>query len=63
MKFTNPARCDGLILHHWRRAADEGKEYPFARFNKKLEMPSFNDIEYQNHLQVCFIFECSSEHL
>ena len=25
---------DGAVFHHWRRAADEGKEYPFARFNK-----------------------------
>ncbi|CAB4066156.1 DMAP1 [Lepeophtheirus salmonis] len=34
MKFVNPARNDGLILRHWRRAADEGKDYPFSRFNK-----------------------------
>ena len=32
--FTNPARTDGAMLCHWRRAADEAKEYPFARFNK-----------------------------
>ena len=31
MPFTNPARKDGLVLFHWRRAADEGKEYPFAK--------------------------------
>lgn len=34
MPFTNPARKDGAIFHHWRRVADEGKDYPFARFNK-----------------------------
>ena len=51
MPFTNPARKDRLVLHHWRRAADEGREYPFAKFNKKLEMPQFNDAEYNNHLQ------------
>lgn len=34
MPFTNPARRDGAIFHHWRRAAEEGKDYPFARFNK-----------------------------
>ena len=50
MPFTNPARRDNLILYHWRRQADEGKEYAFARFNKRLEMPTFSDIEYQNHL-------------
>ena len=52
MPFTNAARKDGLVLHHWRRAADEGKDYPFARFNKKLEIPSFSEAEYQNHLVV-----------
>jgi DNA methyltransferase 1-associated protein 1 len=50
MPFSNPARRDGLVLRHWRRAADEGKEYAFARFNKKLEMPLFSDAEYVNHL-------------
>ena len=51
MAFTNPARRDGLVLHHWRREADEGREYPFAKFNKRLEMPVFNDMEYQAHLR------------
>lgn len=34
VSFTNPARTDGAVLHHWRRTTDEAKEYPFARFNK-----------------------------
>lgn len=34
MPFTNPARKDGAVFHHWRRVADEGREYPFAKFNK-----------------------------
>lgn len=34
MPFANPARRDGAIFHHWRRLAEEGKDYPFARFNK-----------------------------
>ena len=38
--FTNPARTDGALLHHWRRAADEAKEYPFARFNKVSYHPA-----------------------
>ncbi|KAJ7329015.1 DNA methyltransferase 1-associated protein 1 [Desmophyllum pertusum] len=45
--FINPARSDGAMLHHWRRAADEAKEYPFARFNKKVNVPSYTDEEYQ----------------
>jgi len=52
MAFTNAARKDGLVLYHWRRAAGESKDYPFARFNKKLEIPSFSEAEYQNHLVV-----------
>nr|CAG4640897.1 EOG090X076S [Eulimnadia texana] len=51
MPFTNPARKDGAVFHHWRRAADEGKEYPFAKFNKSVNIVSYNDSEYQQHLQ------------
>ena len=40
MPFSNPARKDGLVLHHWRRVQDEGKDYPFARFNKCVEVCS-----------------------
>ncbi|VDN37470.1 unnamed protein product [Dibothriocephalus latus] len=34
--FTNSARSDGLVLHHWRRAGDDesDEDYYFARFNK-----------------------------
>lgn len=43
MPFTNPARRDGAIFHHWRRVAEEGKDYPFARFNKvRISVLSFN---------------------
>ncbi|KAK1340113.1 hypothetical protein QTO34_018677 [Cnephaeus nilssonii] len=28
MPFTNPARKDGAMFFHWRRAAEEGKDYP-----------------------------------
>ncbi|XP_065343283.1 DNA methyltransferase 1-associated protein 1 [Cloeon dipterum] len=52
MPFTNPARTDGAAFHHWRRAADEGKEYPFAQFNKKVPVPTYTDAEYQQHLNV-----------
>ncbi|XP_077981141.1 DNA methyltransferase 1-associated protein 1-like [Glandiceps talaboti] len=50
MPFTNPARKDGAIFYHWRRAADEGKDYPFARFNKTIQVPVYSDQEYQMHL-------------
>ncbi|BFZ19518.1 hypothetical protein BsWGS_22557 [Bradybaena similaris] len=50
MPFTNPARKDGAIFYHWGRLADEGKDYPFARFNKTVDVPTFSDLEYQQHL-------------
>jgi DNA methyltransferase 1-associated protein 1 len=50
MPFTNPARKDGAIFYHWRRAADEGQDYPFARFNKTVDVPAYSDLEYQQHL-------------
>ncbi|EFA07023.2 DNA methyltransferase 1-associated protein 1 isoform X1 [Tribolium castaneum] len=50
--FTNPARTDGAVFHHWRRPSDEPKEYPFAKFNKKVDICTYTDAEYQQHLRV-----------
>ncbi|ESO88245.1 hypothetical protein LOTGIDRAFT_179116 [Lottia gigantea] len=50
MPFTNPARKDGAIFYHYRRIADEGKDYPFSRFNKTVDVPTYSDLEYQQHL-------------
>ena len=36
MPFTNPARSDGAVFYHWRRSTEEGKDYPFSKFNKVL---------------------------
>lgn len=43
-------RKDGLVLHHWRRSTEEGKEYPFARFNKICEVATYTEVEYNRHL-------------
>nr|XP_023020626.1 DNA methyltransferase 1-associated protein 1 [Leptinotarsa decemlineata] len=51
MSFTNPARTDNATFHHWRRPSDEPKEYPFAKFNKKVDIVSYTDAEYQQHLK------------
>lgn len=48
--FTNPARTDGAVFHHWRRS-DNVKEYPFAKFNKQLLIPQYTLVEYNMHLQ------------
>ncbi len=36
-----------LGLCHWRREADESKPYPYAKFNKSLDIPSYSDEEYK----------------
>ena len=41
---------DDAVFHHWRRAADDGKEYPFAKFDKQVEVAGYSDVEYQQHL-------------
>lgn len=38
---------DGLVLSHWRRVADEGQSYPYAKFNKSVEIPSYSNEEYE----------------
>ncbi|XP_065834656.1 DNA methyltransferase 1-associated protein 1-like [Oscarella lobularis] len=50
MPFKNPARKDSAVLYHWRRVADEGKSYPFANFNKTVDVPTYSDEEYLKHL-------------
>jgi len=55
MAFSNSARSDGLKLCHWRRKADEGKEYPFAQFGK-----SRHDVVYsEEEFNVWFYLFCT----
>ncbi|XP_055380044.1 DNA methyltransferase 1-associated protein 1 [Condylostylus longicornis] len=49
--FTNPARTDGAVFHHWKRISDDTREYPFAKFNKQLQIPSYTVNEYNTHLR------------
>lgn len=49
--FTNPARSDGAVFHHWKRISDDAREYPFAKFNKQLVIPTYTVNEYNNHLR------------
>ncbi|KAI1288071.1 DNA methyltransferase 1-associated protein 1 [Halotydeus destructor] len=51
MPFVNPGRSDGFKLHHWRRIADENKEYPFAKFAVAVNIASYTESEYQQHLE------------
>lgn len=63
MPFTNPARRDGLVLYHWRRSADEGKEYAFAKFNKRIDIQNYTDNEYNNHLTADGWSRAETDHL
>ncbi|XP_037928708.1 DNA methyltransferase 1-associated protein 1-like isoform X1 [Teleopsis dalmanni] len=49
--FTNPARTDNAIFHHWKRVGEKEKEYVFAKFNKHLEIPSYTMTDYNAHLR------------
>ncbi|XP_053687754.1 DNA methyltransferase 1-associated protein 1 [Sabethes cyaneus] len=49
--FMNPARTDRAVFHHWKRTSDEQKEYPFAKFNKQLDIPSYTMTDYNAHLK------------
>lgn len=49
--FSNPARTDGAVFHHWKRISDDAREYPFAKFNKQLQIPIYSVNEYNAHLR------------
>lgn len=49
--FTNSARSDSAVFHHWKRITDEPIDYPFARFNKQLSIPTYTVNEYTTHLR------------
>lgn len=51
IEFTNPARNDQAKFSHWRCVNDDpNKEYPFAKFNKKIKLVSYTDQEYNQYL-------------
>lgn len=47
--FENPARSDGLVLHHWERKTEppQDLEYQFAKFNVKVDISAYTDGEYE----------------
>jgi DNA methyltransferase 1-associated protein 1 len=49
--FRNSARKDNAVFYHWIRSDDKSEDYRFARFNKKLNLPSYTDEEYEKHFQ------------
>lgn len=50
--FDNPARNgDGLVLHHWTKEKETDEPYPFARFNRKVEIVHYTDEEYTKAIE------------
>ncbi|KAK6026669.1 Myb-like DNA-binding domain protein [Ostertagia ostertagi] len=52
--FTNEARNDSLQLYHWQRVdkLETPEPYPFAKFNKVINIPDFTDEEYEKYFKV-----------
>mmetsp|Transcript_40648 Transcript_40648/g.63487 ORF Transcript_40648/g.63487 Transcript_40648/m.63487 type:complete len:375 (-) Transcript_40648:42-1166(-) len=48
--FSNSGRTDGLELKHWQKKGVQWDDYPFAKFNKKLQLLIYNDEEYESLL-------------
>ncbi|XP_072938527.1 DNA methyltransferase 1-associated protein 1 [Epargyreus clarus] len=61
--FTNPARKDNAVFHHWKRTSDETKEYPFAQFNKQVSIPSYSESEYNQYLKSEDWSQAETDHL
>lgn len=40
-EFTNSARSDGVTFSHWVRRNVEYPDYPFARFNVKINVITY----------------------
>lgn len=51
VEFKNPARSDSATFSHWRCVNDDpAKEYPFAKFNKQVNVLKYTDAEYAQYL-------------
>ena len=50
--FHNSARSDHIRLCHWVKSSDDpGRDYPFAKFNKGVNMVTYTDEEYEKYLK------------
>jgi DNA methyltransferase 1-associated protein 1 len=50
--FGNPTRTDNLLLHHWTKQKETDEAYPFARFNRKVEVIRYTDEEYKKAVKL-----------
>lgn len=58
--FNNPARQDSLALHHWAKAKESEEPYPFARFNRKVEVIRYKDDDEYNQASLALENEQAS---
>jgi DNA methyltransferase 1-associated protein 1 len=65
--FSNDARSDPswgpLQLSHWVKSGTEYPTYPFAQFNKKLNLVDYTDAEYDQYLQALGWSKVETDHL
>lgn len=47
-RFNNPAREDEPNLSHWTKEKEKNETYPFAKFNKTIEVIQFTEKEYKD---------------
>lgn len=53
LPFSNSARKDNLQLYHWVRVVNgvpPTGDYPFAKYNKFVDVVKYTDEEYEKHL-------------
>mmetsp|Transcript_22673 Transcript_22673/g.33138 ORF Transcript_22673/g.33138 Transcript_22673/m.33138 type:complete len:538 (+) Transcript_22673:120-1733(+) len=61
--FRNSARSDNLELCHWIKSEQQGFDYPYAKFNVKLEPIQYTDAEYESMLQSALWTRSETDHL
>ncbi len=63
--FKNSARSDEQVSHHWQKADVQYHDYPWARFNVKLDVlnPKYTDEEYANVLTSSTWTRSETDHL
>ena len=50
--FSHPSRTDNLKLSHWIKLREKNDSYPFAKFNKHIEVIQYTEDEYKQMLSL-----------
>lgn len=49
--FKNPGRKDGVMFVHWAKAKQLEETYKYAKRNRRLAIPKYNDAEYESYFK------------